>query len=56
MQAPMIAMKEEATEVEATKMTTHSKSAKYSSQADKGDEKQLKSKSKQAVRGSQDDQ
>ena len=39
MQAQMTAMKEEATEVEASKMTTHSKSAKNSSQNDKGDEK-----------------
>ena len=38
MQAQMTAMKEEATEVEALKMTTHSKSAKNSSQDDKGDE------------------
>ena len=45
MQAQMTAMKEEATEVEASKMTTHSKSAKNSSQDDKGDEKQPKSKS-----------
>ena len=41
MQTQMIAMKEEATEVEASKMTTGSKSAKNSSQA---------------VHGSQDDQ
>ena len=53
MQAQMTAMKEE---VKASKMTTHSKSAKNSSQDDKGDEKQPKSKSKQAVHGSQDDQ
>ena len=52
----MTAMKEEATEVEASKMTTHSKSAKNSSQDEKGDKKQPKSKSKQAVCGSQDDQ
>ena len=55
MQAQMTAMKE-ATEVEASKMTTHSKSAKNSSQDDKGDEKQPKSKLKRAVQGSQDDQ
>ena len=46
MQAQMTAMKEEATEVEASKMTTRSKSAKNSSQDDKGDEKQPKSKLK----------
>ena len=45
-QAQMTAMKEEATEVEASKMTTHSKSAKNSSQDDKGNKKQPKSKSK----------
>ena len=44
MQAQMTAMKEEATKVEASKMTTHSKSAKNSSQDDKGDEKQPKLK------------
>ena len=42
----MTAMKEEAIEVEASKMTTRSKSAKNSSQDDKGNEKQPKSKSK----------
>ena len=46
MQAQMTAMKEEAIEVEASKMTTQSKSAKNSSQDDKGNEKQPKSKSK----------
>ena len=46
MQAQMTAMKEEATEVEASKMTTHSKSANNSSQDDKGNKKQPKSKSK----------
>ena len=46
MQAQMTAMKEEAIEMEAFKMTTHSKSAKNSSQDDKGIEKQPKSKSK----------
>ena len=56
MQAQMTAMKEEATKVEASKIITHSKSAKNSNQDDKGDEKQPKSKSKQAVHGSQDDQ
>ena len=44
-QAQMTVMKEEATEVEASKMTTRSKSAKNSSQDDKGDEKQPKLKS-----------
>ena len=38
MQAQMTAMKEEATEVEASKMTTHSKSDKNSSQDDKGNQ------------------
>ena len=56
MQAQMTAVKEEATEVEASNMTTCSKSAKNSSEADKGDEKQLKSKLKQTVHASQDDQ
>ena len=56
MQAQMTAMKEEATEVEASKMTTYSKSAKNCSQDDKGNEKQPKSKLKRAVCGSQDDQ
>ena len=56
MQAQMTAMKEEATKVEASKMTTHSKSARNSSQDDKGNEKQPKSKSKQAALASQDDQ
>ena len=56
MQAQMTAMKEEATEVESSKMTTHSKSAKNPSQDDKGNEKQPKSKSKQAAHGSQVDQ
>ena len=56
MQAQMTAMKEEATEMEASKMTTYSKSAKNSSQDDKGDKKPPKSKSKRAVHGSQDDQ
>ena len=56
MQAQMTAMKEEATKVEESKMTTHSNSAKNSSQDDKGDKKQPKSKLKQAARGSQDDQ
>ena len=37
-------------------MTTCSKSAKNSSQDDKGNEKQPKSKLKQAAHGSQDDQ
>ena len=46
MQAQMTAMKEEATEVEASQMNTQSKSAKNSSQDDKGDEKQPKLKSK----------
>ena len=46
MQAQMTAMKEEAIEVEASKMTTHSKSAKNSSQDDKGNEKQPKSELK----------
>ena len=46
MQAQMVAMKEEATEVEASKVTTHNKSAENSSQDDKGDKKQPKSKSK----------
>ena len=46
MQAQMTAMKEEATKVKASKMTTHSKSAKNSSQDDKGNEKQSKLKSK----------
>ena len=55
-QAQMTAMKEEATKVEASKMTTHSKSAKNSSQDDKGNKMQPKSKLKQAVHGSQDDQ
>ena len=56
MQAQMTAMKEEAIEVEASKMTTCSKLAKNSSIDDKGDEKQPKSKSKRAAHGSQDDQ
>ena len=56
MQAQMTAMKEEATKVEAFKMTTCSKSAKNSSQDDKGNKKQPKSKSKPAVHGSPDDQ
>ena len=56
MQAQMTAMKEEATKVEAVKMTTHSKSAKSSNQDDKDNEKQPKIKSKQAAHGSQDDQ
>ena len=56
MQAQMTAMKEEAIKVEASKMTTHSKSAKNSSQDDKGNEKQPKSKSKWAAHGSQDNQ
>ena len=46
MQAQMTAMKEEATEVEASKMTTRSISAKNSSQDEKDNEKQPKSKSK----------
>ena len=49
-------MKEEVIEVKAAKMTTHSKSAKNSSQDVKGHEKQPKSKSKRTVHGSQDDQ
>ena len=56
MQAQMTAMKEEATKVEASKMTTCSKSAKNSSQDDQGNKKQPKLKSKQAAHGSQDDQ
>ena len=56
MQAQMTAMKEETIKVEASKMTTHSKSAKNSSQDDKGDEKQPKPKLKWAACGSQDDQ
>ena len=56
MQAQITAMKEEAIKVEASKMTTHSKSAKNSSQDDKGDEKPPKSKLKRAAHGSQDDQ
>ena len=55
MQAQMTAMKE-AIEAEAFKMTTHNKSAKNSSQDDKGNEKQPKSRSKRAAHGSQDDQ
>ena len=55
MLAQMTAMKEEATEVEASKITTCSKSAKNSSQDDKGNKKQPKLKSKQAACGSQDD-
>ena len=47
MQAQMTAMKEEAIKVEASKMTTRSKSAKNSSQDDKGDKKQPKLKLKQ---------
>ena len=46
MQAQMTAMKEEVTKVEASKMTTRSKSTKNSSQDDKGDKKQPKLKSK----------
>ena len=46
MQAQMTTMKEEVTEVEASKMTTRSKSAKNSSQDDKGNKKQPKLKSK----------
>ena len=46
MQAQMTAMKEEAIKVKASKVTIHSKSAKNSSQDDKGDEKQPKLKSK----------
>ena len=46
MQAQMVAMKEEAITVKASKVTTHSKSAKNSSQNDKCHEKQLKLKLK----------
>ena len=46
MQAQTTAMKEEAIKVEASKITTHSKSATNFSQDDKGDKKQPKSKSK----------
>ena len=52
----MTAIKEEAIEVEASKITTCSKSVKNSSQDDKGNQKQPKSKSKKAAHGSQDDQ